>query len=122
MKDLPGEIWLDEEKGIVFMIQTEAATTELLLSALSHVNTLIQKSNRKLLLVDISNPSAGIPSEARKAAAKVMEEMVLEKQAFVVTNPISRMLAKTMSKLGKQTHPMQFFGKREEAIAWLEEE
>ena len=118
---IPGEIWLDKERQIVFMVQSGPASADGLLWALERALKLLAICERRRLLVDISRPSATVPSNARKKAAKVMEKIVLEKQAFVVQNPIVRMLALTMFKLSRQKHPIKFFTSQKEAVAWLEQ-
>lgn len=81
------------------------------------------KQNRKMLVNLTTAQQTSITLEARRAF-KDYEGFFLtvSKLAFIVTNPIIRMLAKTAMTTIDKNKVCKYFKTVEEALAWLKEE
>lgn len=114
-------VWYDEASGVV--ISTEAASTiQGARDSLLRMNELLQGKPRRLLVVDLTGAPVNLSSDARRGIMDEMRKLQVDRQAFVVANPVLRMLAKAMAKVSTDVRKSAFFGTTEEAIEWLKRE
>jgi len=114
-------VWYDEANGVV--ISTEAANTiEAARESVRRMSELLEGKPRRLLVIDLSGAPLNMPSEVRRGIMDEVRQLRVDRQAFVVPNPVLRMLAKAMAKVSTQVGSAAFFASTQEAVAWLKQE
>jgi hypothetical protein len=115
-------VWYDEQTGIVFNTGKPASTVEAARSTLRRASELMEGKKRRLLLVDLTDAPLSLDSEVRNALMEESKGMRLERQAFVVPNPVIRMLAKAISRVTGAATKSSFAATTEDAVRWLQQE
>lgn len=115
-------VWFDETNGIVFNTGKPASTVEAARDTLRRAAQLMEGKPRRLLLVDLTDAPLTLSSEVRETLSEESRNLKLDRQAFVVANPVLRMLAKTISRVTGASAKSGFFGTVDQAVAWLKEE
>lgn len=118
MEDGP-RIWFDEATGIVMNCGRTPVTVEGTRDALRQVGALLEGKSPRLLLVDLSEAPLKLAPDTRATLLEESARLKLDKQAFVVPNPVVRMLAKAIARVTSSASQAGFFGTMDEAVAWL---
>ena len=114
-------VWYDEASGVV--INKDAANTvEDARRSLGRVAELLEGKPRRLLLIDLSDAKLNMPSEVRRGIMEEVRAVRVDRQAFVVPNPVIRMLAKAIARVTVHVGTSQFFATHEQAVSWLGKE
>ena len=111
-------VWCDETNGVVFS-KDAANTVEAARESVQRMDELLAGKPRRLLLIDLTGAPVAMPSEVRRGIMDEVRKLRVDRQAFVVANPVLRMLAKAMARVGDNVGKFAFFGTSAEAVAWL---
>jgi hypothetical protein len=114
-------VWYDEASGVVFN-QDAATTVEAARKSLGRATELMEGKPRRLLLIDLSDAKLNMSSEARRGIMDEARAIRVDRQAFVVRNPVIRMLAKAIARVTVDVNKSAFFGTPEDAVVWLRKE
>ncbi|MBI5534877.1 MAG: hypothetical protein HY898_19275 [Deltaproteobacteria bacterium] len=120
--DTDQSVWYDEKTGVVFNTGKPASTAEAAKSTLRRVAQLMEGKPRRLLLVDLTDAPLSLDADVRKVLAEESKGLNLERQGFVVPNPVIRMLAKAIARMTGAAAKAAFFATTEEAVQWLQGE
>lgn len=114
-------VWYDEAHGVV--VSKDAANTiEAARASVVRMNELFEGKPRRLLVIDLSDARVDMPSDVRRGIMDEVRKLRVDRQAFIVPNPVLRMLAKAMAKVGDNVGKASFFGTTEDALAWVKRE
>lgn len=116
------KVWYDEATGIVMNSGKPAVTVEATRRALQNVGELLEGKQRRLLLVDLTDAPLKLAPDTRAALLEESAKLKLDKQAFVVPNPVVRMLAKAIARVTSSAVEAGFFGTADQAVEWLKRE
>jgi hypothetical protein len=115
------QVYYDEATGIVFNTGRAASTVEDARATLRRAGELMEGKPRRLLLVDLREAPLSLSSDVRETLMEESRNLALERQAFVVSNPVTRMLAKAIARVTGVAAAAAFFSSTEEAVKWLQE-
>jgi len=118
----PTQVYYDEDTGIVFNTGKPSTTVEGARHTLRKAGELMAGKPRRLLLVDLREAPLSSSSDVREALMEESRNLALDRQAFVVSNPVTRMLAKAIARVTGVAAQAAFFSSQEEAVAWLQQE
>ncbi len=114
------EISLDDSKGVVTAKPLGGITASQAANVVKRIEELLGNQQRRLLMVDLSRITPqNFPSNAVHRLSTVVRGLSLDKQAFVLNNPVLRTFANLVFKLSGAKHPFKFCETKEEAEAWL---
>ncbi len=116
------QVYYDEATGVVFNTGRPASTVEGARLTLRKAGELMDGKPRRLLLVDLRDAPLSLSSDVREALMEESRNLALDKQAFVVSNPVTRMLAKAIARVTGVAAQAAFFSTTEDAVKWLGEE
>ena len=116
------KVWFDDKNGIVINGGKPATTVEATRAALKEVGELLEGKPRRLLLVDLTDAPLKLPAETRTTLLEESAKLSLDKQAFVVPNPVVRMLAKAIARVTSSAVEAGFFAEAKQAAEWLKQE
>jgi len=114
-------VWYDEANGVVIS-KDAASTVEAARDSVRRMDELLEGKPRRLLVIDLTDAPLTMPSEVRRGIMDEVRKLRIDRQAFIVPNPVLRMLAKAMAKVTTDAGRSSFFGSTEEAVAWLKKE
>ncbi|MFW5740422.1 MAG: hypothetical protein ACOC1F_08655 [Myxococcota bacterium] len=115
---MSSSVWKDDD-GIVWMRQEKGATADDVRAHMDELARLLNDCDRRLVAVDVRGAPVMMPSEAREAIVRSQTAARIDKQAFIVTNAVARMLAKTILRVSGAKHPVSFVRDDQEAVRWL---
>lgn len=115
------QVWYDEASGVVFNSGKPASTVQAARSTLRAAARLMEGKPRRLLLVDLTGAPLSLDADVRSALMEESKSLRLDRQAFVVPNPVIRMLAKAIARVTGAAAKSAFFQTTDEAVAWLKE-
>ncbi|MBN2380561.1 STAS/SEC14 domain-containing protein [candidate division WOR-3 bacterium] len=116
------EVWLEEDTQTVCLKTYRTMTAEDVHELMSLADKEFAGKEINYCLIDMSEAtSEPIPKETRQAFKEYAESISYKKVAIIVTNPITRMLAKVALVVTGKPGTSRFFGSSEEARAWLKE-
>lgn len=112
-------VWCDQKKGIAYQRLVGEPTADKVRSDMEMLCKALEGLERKLVLVDAQQGPSSVTKESRAVMAEFTAKMKIDKQAFIIKNPLLRMLTKTFLKVSGSNHPTAFFATIAEGETWL---
>ncbi len=113
------EIFFDDTAGILRMKIGGALTPEEAEESFVMAKKLLEGKAPRYILTDLSRHEGNLDKATRQALKEKGLDVDFDKQAFVGTSPMTRMMGKMiMAMLGK-SKKTGFFGSEAEALTWL---
>jgi hypothetical protein len=113
------EIFFDEAKGVLKMKIGGTLTPQEVSESFDIARKLLEGKTPRYILTDLSRHEGNLDKATRQAIKEKGLDVEFDRQAFVGTSPVTRMMGKMlMAMLGKSKTP-GFFETEAEAIVWL---
>lgn len=111
--------WYDEKTGITHQKNVGPQNATDTRASMEHLMSVLQDKPRALVLVDVREAPTSMSDDVKHVVTEYSARIKMDKQAFVIANPLARMLAKVLIKVSGAKHPTNFFGTVEAAEKWL---
>ncbi len=113
------EVFFDETAGVLRMIIGGAITPAEAEESFIIAKRLLEGKSPRYILTDLSQHDGTMDKATRQAIKERGLDVDFDKQAFIGTSPMTRMMGKMiMAMLGK-SKKTGFFGSESEALTWL---
>jgi len=114
------DVWLEEDTNTVCLKTFRTMTADDVHELMDKADKEYADKDIEYCLIDMSEAtSEPIPKDTRKAFKEYAESINYKKVAIVVTNPVTRMLARVALVVAGKPGVSRFFSNEEDARAWL---
>lgn len=116
-----GEVKLDAPSGALHMRFVGQTTAKGADAMLDELLARLDEQERRLVILDLREASPWLAADVRRTLSERSKRIQAEKQAVLVSNPVVRMLAKTMLVWLGPGQKVAFVKDLEEARVYLHE-
>jgi len=114
------EVYIDEDKIMFLRIKGELSLDDAR-ECLDALTSKMDGPGPYPMLIDLTGRIPGLDKEVRKYLAEQNKDPRINKQAYVITNPMVRMVARIVVAAQDSADNARFFKTPEEALGWLNE-
>lgn len=114
-------VWYDDDTRAVWMKFTSVPSAGGIRQAMKDLIRELDRHQPRFAALDLREVSGGFPPDFRKAVVESAANLRTERQAHIISNPVVRMLSRTITLLIPSVRRAGYFKTAEEAASWLKE-